>query len=78
MLYVAWKRGLFEKFARFVLFRPIKKRCFYLLCILDLFSHLIAGYRFISYAWIGKSLFVFSSVLSQDCVYGSSSSSSIP
>ena len=27
-LYVAWKRGLPRKFARFVLFRPIKKRFF--------------------------------------------------
>ena len=38
MLYVAWKRGLPRKFARFVLFRLIKKRPFNLLCVLDLFS----------------------------------------
>ena len=36
MLYVAWKRGLPRNFARFVLFRPIKKRSFKLLCVLDL------------------------------------------
>ena len=38
LLYVAWKRGLPRKFARFVLFRPIKRRSFNLLCALDLFS----------------------------------------
>ena len=38
MLYVARKRGLPQKFARFVLFRPIKKRSFNLLRILDFFS----------------------------------------
>ena len=38
MLYVAWKRGPPLKFARFVLFRPIIKRSFNLLCVLDLFS----------------------------------------
>ena len=37
MLYVAWKRGLPRKFARFFLFRPIKKRSFNLVCDLDLF-----------------------------------------
>ena len=35
MLYVACKRGLLRKFARFVLFRSIKKRSFNLLCVLD-------------------------------------------
>ena len=35
-LYVAWERGLPRKFARFVLFRLIKKRSFNLLCVLDL------------------------------------------
>ena len=36
MLYVAWKKEDFlEKFARFALFRPVKKRSFNLLCILD-------------------------------------------
>ena len=34
MLYVAWKRGLPRKFARFFLFRLIKKRSFNLLCVL--------------------------------------------
>ena len=34
MLHVAWKP---RKFARIVLFRPIKKRSFNLLCVLDLF-----------------------------------------
>ena len=37
MFYVAWKRGLPRKFARFVLFRLIKKRSFNLLCVLELF-----------------------------------------
>ena len=32
----SWKRGLPWKFARFVLFRLIKKRSFNLLCVLDL------------------------------------------
>ena len=36
VLYVAWKRLLHRKFARFVLFRIIKKRSFNLLCVLDL------------------------------------------
>ena len=40
MLYVAWKRELPRKFARFVLFRPIKKRYFNLLCVLDLSKNL--------------------------------------
>ena len=35
MLYVAWKRGLSQKFARFALFHPIKKRSYNLLCVLD-------------------------------------------
>ena len=38
MLYVAWKRGLPRKCARFVPFRLIKKRSFHLLCVLDLFA----------------------------------------
>ena len=38
MLYVAWKRGLPRKLARFVLFRPVKKRSCNFLCVLDLFS----------------------------------------
>ena len=38
MLQIAWKRLLPRKVARFVLFRPIKKRSFNLLCVLDLFS----------------------------------------
>ena len=37
LLYVASKRGLPRKFARFVLFCPIKKRCFNSWCVLDLF-----------------------------------------
>ena len=41
MLYVAWK-GLPRKFARFVLFRPIKKRSFNLLCVLDDWLHFIS------------------------------------
>ena len=40
MLYVASKRGLPQKCARFVRFRPIIKRSFSLLCVLDLFSEL--------------------------------------
>ena len=36
-MYVARKRWLHRKFARFVLFRLIKKRSFNLLCVLDLF-----------------------------------------
>ena len=40
MLYVACKRGLPRKFSRFVLFRPIKKRSFNLLCVLDLFQNI--------------------------------------
>ena len=36
LLYVAWKRGLPRKFARFVLFRPVKKRSFNPLRVLDL------------------------------------------
>ena len=35
MLYIAWKRGLPRKCSYFVLFRPIKKRSFDLLCVLD-------------------------------------------
>ena len=42
MLYVAWKRGLPWKFACFVLFRPIKKRSFHLMCVLDLFFRTLA------------------------------------
>ena len=38
MLYVAWKRPLPQIFSRFVLFHPIKKCSFNLLCVLDLFS----------------------------------------
>ena len=38
MLYVAWKKGLPREFACFVLFRPIKKRSFNLLRVLDLLS----------------------------------------
>ena len=37
MLYIAWKRGLSWKFAHFVLFDPIKKHSFNLLCVWDLF-----------------------------------------
>ena len=40
MLYVARKTGLPRKFARFVLFRPIKKRSFNLLCVWGLPSQL--------------------------------------
>ena len=36
MLHVAWKRGLPRNFARFVLFRPVKKRSFDPLCVWDL------------------------------------------
>ena len=36
--YVAWKRGFSWKFARFVLFHPIKKCSFNLLCVCDFFS----------------------------------------
>ena len=39
LLYVAWKRGLPPKFACFVLLRPITKRSFNLLCVLDLAKH---------------------------------------
>ena len=42
MLYIAWKRGLPRKFARFVLFRPIKKRSFNLLHVLDHFIRTLA------------------------------------
>ena len=35
MLYVSLKRGLPRKFARFAPFRPIEKRSFNLLCVLD-------------------------------------------
>ena len=38
MLYVSWKSGLPRKFARFALFRPVKKRSFNLLSVLDFFS----------------------------------------
>ena len=41
-LYVAWKRGLPQKYAHFVLFRLIKKRSFNLLCISDLFFRTLA------------------------------------
>ena len=40
LLYVAWKRGLPWKCARFVLFRLIKKRSFNLLCDLDLIPNM--------------------------------------
>ena len=39
LLYVAWKRGLPQKIAHFVLFRLIKKLSFNLLCVLDLFQN---------------------------------------
>ena len=42
VFYVAWKRGLPRKFARFVLLRLIKKRSFNLLCVLDLFFRTLA------------------------------------
>ena len=49
ILYIAWKRGLPLKCARFVLFRPIKKRSFNLLCVLDLFvCELLDNYGAIS------------------------------
>ena len=35
LLYVAWKRGFPQKFARFVLFHLIEKRSFNLLCVFD-------------------------------------------
>ena len=41
-MYVAWKRGLPRQFARFVLFRLIKKHSFNLLCVLDLFFRTLA------------------------------------
>ena len=37
------KKRTSRKFAHFVLFRPIKKRSFYLLCVLDLFFSLNVG-----------------------------------
>ena len=37
LTFCAWKRGLPRKFAHFVLFHPIKKCSFNLLCVLDLF-----------------------------------------
>ena len=42
MFYLAWKRGLPWKFACFVLFCPIKKLSFNLLCVLDLFFRMLA------------------------------------
>ena len=52
MLYVAWKRGLPRKCARFVLFRPITKRSFDLLCALDVFYRLnkIDNFSFWTYS----------------------------
>ena len=44
MLYIAGKRGLPRRFARFVLFRQTKKRSFNLLCVLDLFFRTLAVY----------------------------------
>ena len=41
LLYIAWKRGLPQKFARFVLFRLTKKRSFNLFCFLDLFFRML-------------------------------------
>ena len=38
VLYVAWKRWLHRKCARFVLFRLIKKRSFNLLCVLNRYT----------------------------------------
>ena len=38
LLYVAWKIGRPQTFACVVLFHPIKKRSFNLLCVLDPFS----------------------------------------
>ena len=42
ILYVAWKRRLPRNCARYVLFHPIKKRSFNLLCVLDLFFTTLA------------------------------------
>ena len=42
MFYVAWKRGLPQKIAHFVLFHPIKKCSFNLLCVLDLLFRMLA------------------------------------
>ena len=42
MLYVAWKRRLPRKFARFLLFRPIKKRSYNLLCVFGSFFRTLA------------------------------------
>ena len=62
MLYVAWKRGLPWKFARFVLFGPIKKHSFNLLCVLDLLqkglsSHLLL-FRLLSSFALKSQLFL--------------------
>ena len=54
MLYVAWKRGLPQKFAHFVLFRLIKKRSFNLLCVLDLFSECWQSTLFQIFLYMGE------------------------
>ena len=57
MLYVAWKRGLPRKFARFVLLRLINKRSFNLLCVSDLlsstFKHIFLRNIAWSLEWLG-------------------------
>ena len=52
MLYVAWKRGLPRKLARFVLFRPVKKHSFNLLCVLDLFFQNSGSKLCLRFFWI--------------------------
>ena len=50
MLYVARKRGFPRKFARFVLFRPIKKHSFNLFCVLTKASVYLL-YRYLTAFW---------------------------
>ena len=59
LLYVAWKRGLPRKCARFVLFRPIKKRSFNLLCVLGPFFSIYFVTEFLPLSIFSVSLCFF-------------------
>ena len=59
MLYVAWKRGVPRKCARFVLFHSIKRRSFNLLCVWGLFSESCQSnlFQIFLFCWYHISVF---------------------
>ena len=58
-LYVAWKRGFPQKFARFVLFCPIKKRSFNLLCVLGVNEWILFKKKYM-YVHLGHLILLWS------------------